>query len=104
PAVPWLARVTGGRAAVAGLLICTLAVALLAADAVLLSPLLAAVAAALFGVAYGIFLVAGLVGGQAMADPAALAGLTGIYWSLTYLGFCLPVVLAGLAGRLPYDR
>jgi MFS family permease len=103
PGVPWLARVTRGRHGVTGLLVCALATALLAADAVLLSPVLATATAALFGAAYGICVVAGLVEVQAMADPDSLAGLTGIYWSLTYAGFALPTVLAGLARHLPYD-
>lgn len=56
----------------------------------------------LFGVAYGICIVAGLVEVQAMATPATLAALTGVFWSLTYVGFALPVVLAALAGVAGY--
>jgi MFS family permease len=52
--------------------------------------------AVLFGLGYGICIVSGLVAIQAMANPANLAGLTGIYYSLTYLGFVLPVLLATL--------
>ena len=37
-----------------------------------------------------------------MADPDSLAGLTGLYYSLTYLGFVLPVLLAALAGSVGY--
>ena len=59
-------------------------------------------AAVLLGIAYGICIVAGLVEVQAMADPHSLAGLTGIYYSLTYLGFTLPVILAELAHVAPY--
>ena len=38
-----------------------------------------------------------------MADPHSLAGLTGIYYSLTYLGFTLPVILAELVHLAPYQ-
>jgi hypothetical protein len=102
PLAPWIDRRTGGRPAAAGLLVVAAAVALLAADAVLLSPALASVTAVLFGIGYGICIVSGLVEVQAIADPESLAGLTGIYWSLTYAGFALPVVLAGLARVAPY--
>jgi hypothetical protein len=98
PRVPWLHRVTRGRHGAVGLGIGTLATLLLALDARLLSPWVAVVAAVLYGVSYGVCIVAGLVEVQAMARPAELAGLTGIYWSLTYLGFGLPVLLSALAG------
>lgn len=97
PFVPRLAR-----PGVAGLFVFALATGLLAVDAVVLSPLLGAVAAALFGIAYGVCIVAGLVEVQAMATPETLAGLTGVYWSLTYAGFFLPLILASLAGLAGY--
>lgn len=103
PLVPQIARVTGGRQAVAGLVLCAVATALLALDAVVLSSVLAAGVAVLFGLSYGICIVSGLVEVQAMAGPDDLAGLTGIYWSLTYIGFALPVALAGLARFASYD-
>ena len=103
PFVPRIARRTGGRQAVVGLVAAAVATAVLAVDAVLLSPELAAVTAGLFGIAYGICIVSGLVEVQAMADPDSLAGLTGIYYSLTYVGFALPVVLAELARVAPYE-
>jgi MFS family permease len=102
PYVPRLTRLTRGRPGVAGLAVLAVAAGLLAVDAQVLSPLLAGVAAALFGVAYGICIVAGLVEVQAMATPETLAGLTGVYWSLTYIGFALPVSLAALAGVASY--
>jgi hypothetical protein len=39
---------------------------------------------------------------QRMAGPDDLAGLTGIYCSLTYVGFLLPVALAVLASFASY--
>lgn len=57
---------------------------------------LAAVAAVVLGLGYGICMVTGLVEVQRLTDEEHLAGLTGVYYSLTYLGFTLPVVLAWL--------
>ncbi len=37
-----------------------------------------------------------------MAGPDDLAGLTGIYCSLTYVGFLMPVALAALASSTSY--
>ncbi|MFC9461141.1 hypothetical protein [Streptomyces sp. NPDC056983] len=36
-----------------------------------------------------------------MAGPDDLAGLTGIYYTLTYAGFLPPTVLVALSARLP---
>jgi hypothetical protein len=104
PFVPLIGRLTNGRQAIVGLGMAATATFVLAVDAVIDSPVLAATAAALFGIAYGICIVAGLVEIQAMADPHSLAGLTGIYYSLTYLGFALPVVLAALARFVDYPQ
>ena len=103
PFVPHIARITHGRQGAAGLAAAAAATAVLAVNARVLSPTLVVLDAALFGIAYGICLVAGLVEVQKMADPASLAGLTGIYYSLTYVGFALPVILASLAHVAPYD-
>jgi hypothetical protein len=46
------------------------------------------------GMGYGLCLVAGLVEVQRLAHPEALAGLTAIYYVLTYLGFAVPYLLA----------
>ena len=54
------------------------------------------------GLGYGISIVSGLLEVQRMAGPDDLAGLTGIYCSLTYVGFLLPVLLASLAGAASY--
>jgi len=102
PLVSQIARYTGGRQAVVGLGIAAAGIAILAVDAQLSSPALAVTAAALLGLGYGICIVAGLVEVQAMADPHSLAGLTGLYYSLTYLGFALPVLLAELAHFASY--
>jgi hypothetical protein len=103
PLVPAIGRRTGGRQGVVGLAAVAVATAVLAIDATNLSPTLALLDTVLFGAGYGICIVAGLVEVQAMADPAALAGLTGIYYSLTYIGFALPVILSGLVNYAGYQ-
>ena len=52
--------------------------------------------------AYGLCLVGGLVEVQRLAGPEALAGLTAIYYVLTYLGFAAPYLLALAAGLTSY--
>jgi hypothetical protein len=51
------------------------------------------------GGAYGLCLVAGLIEVQRLADQRALAGLTAVFYALTYVGFASPYVLA-LAAHL----
>jgi len=75
---------------------------LLAVNDVLLEPVWTVLAAVLFGVAYGICIVSGLTEVQAMAGPDDLAGLTGIFYCLTYVGFALPVLLSALAPAASY--
>ncbi|GLY92977.1 MFS transporter [Actinoplanes sp. NBRC 103695] len=95
PLVPRLARLLKGRQGVAGLGVFALATALLAVET---GPLAVVGAALLFGIAYGVTIVSGLVEVQALASPRNLAALTGVYWSITYVGFAFPVVLAAIAG------
>lgn len=57
--------------------------------------------ALLLGAGYGMTLVAGLVEVQRAAGPGTLAGLTAVFYALTYLGFAAPYLLtlaAGVAG------
>ncbi|WP_218671482.1 MFS transporter [Microbispora sp. GKU 823] len=96
------ARSRTGRAPVAAMAVMLLGAALCAANAVLLSPWLAAVTAATLGAGYGIAVVSGLLEIQRMAGPGDLAGLTGVYYTLAYAGFLLPAVLAGLSSWLSY--
>lgn len=60
------------------------------------SPVLVLVAALPLGAGYGLGLVSGLLETQRLAGPDDLAGLTAVYYALTYVGFALPLVLAGL--------
>jgi MFS family permease len=102
PLVARIAEITGGRQLVLGLGLTFIGVALCAVEAAVLSPELAVAIALVMGVGYGISIVSGLIEVQRMAGPDDLAGLTGIYCSLTYVGFLLPVVLAALAGVASY--
>lgn len=65
---------------------------------------LSLVAAALLGAAYGLLLVSGLQEVQRIAGPKDLAGLTAVYYSLTYLGFFIPAVLALLNRYATYTQ
>ena len=72
------------------------------ATAVTRSVVLALLVAMLLGCAYGIAIVSGLLEIQRIADPDELAGISGVYYSLAYLGFLLPAALAGLAHYFSY--
>ncbi|MDF2442272.1 MAG: hypothetical protein JWR01_475 [Subtercola sp.] len=94
-------RALRGRAGLVG-------VALIAVGALLLIPAAASqqvwavlLAAPVFGIGYGLSMVSGLTTVQAMATPDDLAGLTAVYYSLTYAGFLLPAILAALTAVSP---
>ncbi|MEV5323008.1 MFS transporter [Nonomuraea fastidiosa] len=99
---PVAKRLRGGRAPVAAMGVMLAGAVLCAAGAVVLSPWLAAAAAAVLGAGYGIAVVSGLLEIQRMAGADDLAGLTGIYYMLAYAGFLLPALLAGLSAWLSY--
>ncbi|MEX0428882.1 MFS transporter [Nocardioides sp. DS6] len=88
--------VSTARAVVVSMVVMTVGIALAALTALTGSPSLAAPVAVLLGAAYGIAVVSGLLEVQRIAEPDERAGLTGVYYSLAYLGFLLPAVLAGL--------
>ncbi|NEK85239.1 MFS transporter [Blastococcus saxobsidens] len=73
-----------------------------AAAAATESPWLVLPAAVVLGTGYGCCLVAGLLQTQRIAAPGELAGLTAVYYALTYVGFVAPVLLALLAAVVPY--
>ncbi|MFB8761296.1 MFS transporter [Nocardiopsis alba] len=56
----------------------------------------AMVAAAVLGAGYGTLLVTGLREVQRVAGPDGLAGLTAVFYSISYLGFFVPAVLEAL--------
>lgn len=62
---------------------------------------LALLAAAVLGCGYGMALVSGLQEIQRIARPDDLAGLTAVFYSLTYIGFAVPATLALAAQTWP---
>lgn len=102
--VPALNRRTRGRALPIGLGAMTAGMALAVVAASIGNPWFALAVAVVLGGAYGICVVSGLQRVQSIATEHDLAGLTGVYYSLTYVGFLLPTVLAALLPVSPYSR
>ncbi|MCD2144947.1 MFS transporter [Gordonia paraffinivorans] len=71
--------------------------AVAAAAAHVMTVWLALVAATLLGCGYGMALIAGLLEVQRIAGPDDLAGLTAVFYSVTYLGFAVPALLAWIS-------
>ncbi|GAA1473263.1 MFS transporter [Corynebacterium aurimucosum] len=67
--------------------------------AVFLLPL----AAIIMGSSYGIGMLSGLAETQAIAHPAELGAATGVFYSLTYLGFFAPFILSLLGPVTGYS-
>ena len=101
-AVGLIDRLTRGRALVVGMAGMSAGMILAAVAADLRHPALVVGVAALLGASYGVCVVAGLVIAQSLATTQDLAGITGVYYSLAYLGFLLPTLLAALTPVLPY--
>lgn len=91
----------GARGAIVALVILTLGMFLAAWAASVLNVLAAVVAAIVLGCGYGMALVSGLLEVQRIAGPDDLAGLTAVFYSLTYLGFAVPAILSALSERWP---
>lgn len=91
---------TGGVVAALGLVIVGMGLAGWAAT--VLTMWAAVVAAAVLGAGYGLALLAGLQEIQRIAGPDDLAGLTAVFYCLSYLGFAVPAVLAFLSRSLSY--
>jgi hypothetical protein len=91
---------TGGRALQVGMAVMTAGMALAVIAALSAAPALGLAVGVVLGTGYGITVVAGLAQVQAIASPRDLAGLTGVYYSLSYTGFLLPTLLSML---LPYS-
>nr|WP_281360935.1 MFS transporter [Schumannella luteola] len=92
-----IARLTRERHGVIGMALIAIGAVLVIRAAVTGSIPAVLVAAPLFGAGYGLCMVFGLAAVQNMATPHDLAGLTAVYYSLTYAGFFLPAILAVLA-------
>jgi MFS family permease len=97
PLAPRIGAATGGRQLAVGLLVAVVGLLGAALVAEVQQPWLGVPVAAVLGAGYGICLVSGLTEVQRIAPPEELAALTAVYYSATYLGFVLPVVLAALS-------
>jgi len=95
-------RTATNRAAAAGLLVCAAGLGLGAETVQGRLAWLLVPSAIVLGAAYGLCLVAGLVEVQRLAGRGALAGLTAVYYALTYLGFAAPYLLAVAAHLVSY--
>jgi MFS family permease len=102
PQVPRLNAATRGHALTVGMSVIIAGLLVAVASAALHSPAIALLAGPLLGCGYGIALVAGLGEVQRISGPAELAGMTGVFYSLTYLGFLLPTLVAALASVASY--
>ncbi len=102
PFVKRLNTLTGGRALVLGMAVMLAGMVLAVVNTGPRSPALALAGAVVLGIAYGICVVGGLLEIQRLAGPADLAGITGVYYSISYVGFLLPVLLSWLSGSLGY--
>jgi MFS family permease len=91
----------GARGAIVALAILTVGMFLAAWAASTLTIVAALIAAVVLGCGYGMALVAGLLEVQRIAGPDGLAGLTAVFYSLTYLGFAVPALLSSLTERWP---
>jgi MFS family permease len=88
------AHADGNRAATVGLLVVCAGLALGALTAHAHQTWLLVPNGIVLGAGYGLCLVAGLVEVQRLAHRDALAGVTAVYYALTYVGFAAPFVLA----------
>jgi hypothetical protein len=105
PLAKRLDSVSTARAIVVAMILMSAGVALSAVVAKVGLPWLGVVDGILLGAAYGIAVVSGLLEIQRIAAANGgddLAGLTGVYYSVAYVGFLLPSVLAAIADLAPY--
>jgi MFS family permease len=93
---PWPPR----RAAIVGMAIGSVGLACGAGAASNQSPLGALFASLLLGCGYGGCLIAGLRFVEMTAAPGQRGRVTGVYYTLTYLGFASPLALATLAKHI----
>ncbi len=91
-----------GRALPLGLGIVVIGICLAALTAYHTGPVTGVITAIVLGVGYGTVLVTGLARVQRIAPPHELAGLTGLFYALTYFGFLFPTFIAALVPIMPY--
>lgn len=102
--VPRINQATGGKALVVGMIALVIGVCLAVWASALASPVFVMFVGMFLGAAYGITIVSALLHVQRIATPSDLAGLTGVYYSLTYVGFLLPTILALLLPVFSYTQ
>ncbi|PRY56860.1 MFS transporter [Glycomyces artemisiae] len=97
PLAKRLDRRDSARGVLAGVAMITAGVAAVAAAAHWQSWPLGVAAAVVAGAGMGTGMVSGLLEVQRIAGPADLAGLTGVFYAVSYLGFASPALLAAVA-------
>lgn len=90
------------RGAVSAMILVVVGMLLAAVAARVLTVPMGLLAAAVLGAGYGMTMIAGLLATQRLAGPDDLAGLTAVFYSLTYLGFASPAILTWLRERLGF--
>lgn len=95
---------SSARASVTALTILVVGMCLASWASASLSLALVVIAAMTLGAGYGIALVAGLAEVQRIATADDLAGLTAVYYSIAYLGFFIPAIMASLANWFGYPQ
>jgi MFS family permease len=88
---------TSARGLAAMVLIIAVGIALVIVSIQTQSIAVGLVANVVIGVGMGIGLVSGLLEVQAIAGPEGLAGLTGVFYAVAYIGFLAPAVIAAVA-------
>ena len=91
----------GVRGVVTALVVVAVGMVLAAVAAHVLTIWLSLIAATVLGCGYGMAMIAGLLEVQRIAGPRDLAGLTAVFYGVTYLGFAMPALLAWIAETWP---
>ncbi|MFT4086970.1 MAG: MFS transporter [Gordonia sp. (in: high G+C Gram-positive bacteria)] len=94
-----LDRPGSARALVVALIVVAAGMGLAVLAAYERTVVLGIVAAAVLGCGYGLALIGGLLEVQRIAGPDDLAGLTAVFYGLTYLGFASPAAMAWCHSR-----
>ncbi|MFC4908853.1 MFS transporter [Actinomadura gamaensis] len=102
PIAKRLDSLSTARGAMAALALVALGTLMCALNAGPRSPWAGLAVAIVLGAGYSIGLVNGLLEIQRIATGRDLAGLTGVFYALTYTGFLLPALLALLSDALSY--
>lgn len=91
-----LHSVGSARGLVTALTVLTVGLALVAVAGLVGSLLLGAVAGVVVGVGVGVGLVCGMLEVERVAGPGGLAGLSGAFYAVAYVGFLVPSAVAAL--------